>query len=221
MTEDISEAFLLFIRHGQTLLNETEKYRGWSDDDSAALDKVGIREAKVAGRFISKLPVKIGIIIASDLDRCIHTAAIVGTILGINDIHYDARLRPLNVGDYTGLDKEKNSIDHYLENPDIQIPGGESVANFRNRWKSFTEDLKTWRAENPGVVPLIVDHLSGIIYWEDMGKPKALRGYLEDYATDKKDLIRPGGVVAVMQDNELIPLLGENRKMNKSDEDAE
>src|ERR1700678_2100938 len=101
----IGKALFLLVRHGETFLNENEKYRGWADDDSAALDKKGIRQARVAARFLQSLPLKYGRIIVSDLDRSIHTAAIIGSVLGISDIHTDPRLRPLNVGDYTGKDK--------------------------------------------------------------------------------------------------------------------
>lgn len=219
---DIKNALFIFVRHGTTFLNENEKYRGWADDDSAALDKKGVKQARKAGRFISKLPIKVGIIVASDLDRCIHTAAIIGSILGIDDIHYDARLRPLNVGDYTGLDKETHPIDFFLKNPDEIIPGGESLNGFRERWRDFTADLKDWIKQNPGLTPVLVDHLSGVIYWEDLSKEsKAFEGYFKNYATDKEDLISPGGVAVVTPEIEVIPLLGENRKPSPTDKGME
>jgi|ERR1700693_1016347 len=199
--------------------NESDKFRGWSDDDSAALDKKGIRQAKVAGRFLAKQPVSFGIVITSDLDRALHTAAIIGKILGLKDIHTDQRLRPLNVGDFTGEDKATTSIDYYLENPTEPFPGGESVSDFRNRQKDFALDLSSWTAENPNKKAIVVGHLSNVIYWEDLSK--ALRGYLKDYATDKEDLIHPGGVVAVMPNDEVIPLLGENKKADPSDKGEE
>jgi len=215
----IGKALFLLVRHGETFLNENEKYRGWADDDSAALDKKGIRQARVAARFLQSLPLKYGRIIVSDLDRSIHTAAIIGSVLGISDIHTDARLRPLNVGDYTGLDKETNSIDYYLEHPDVNFPNGENVNKFRERQKEASEDILVWSVDNPGQKAIEVGHLSNVVYWQDLDK--ALRGYLKDYASDKEDLVHPGGVVAIMPDKEVVPLLGENKKATVSDKGEE
>ena len=219
VNKEAEDALFLLVRHGQTLLNKKDKFRGWSEDESAALDKKGIKEAKIAGRFLSKLPIKIGIIISSDLDRALHTAAIIATILGINDIHHDARLRPINVGSYTGEDKADTDIDHYLENPEVSFPGGESIDDFRNRQKEFSTDLYDWMKEHPNEKAIVIAHLSTVIYWEDMAK--AMHGYLKNYATDKEDLIHPGGVAAIMPDNKVIALLGENKKATLSDKGEE
>lgn len=214
-----SDALFLLGRHGQTERNKKDEFRGQSDDEDSALDAIGIKQAKAQGRFLAKLSVKIGIIICSDLGRSIHTAAIVGTALGINDIHTDARLRPIDVGIYTGEEKEDVDIDKYLENPEIKFPGGESIDNFRDRQKDFSIDLYDWIQEHPDEKALVDGHLSNVVYWEDLSK--AIRGYLKDYATDKEDLIRPGGLVAVMENNKVIPILGENRKAKLSDKGEE
>jgi len=216
---DLKDALFVLARHGETKLNSQDKFRGWSDDDSAALDKKGVRQAKVSGRFLSKLPVEFGIIVTSDLDRAVHTAAIIGRILGINDIHTDERLRPLDVGDYTGKDKDTNDIDFYLENPDEPFPNGESVNGFSSRQKDFDADLFNWIKDNPGKKPIVVGHLSNVIYQEDLGK--ALNGYLKFYASDKEDIIHPGGVVAIYPDNKVVAILGKNDKASKSDEGGE
>ena len=201
------------------LFNESDKFRGWSNDDAASLDKKGIKQAKKAARFLSGLPIEFGLVVSSDLERSIYTAAIVASKLGIKDIHTDARLRPLNVGDYTGEDKAGTSIDFYLENPDKKFPNGESVDEFRGRQEDFWRDLSTWIATHPNNKVLEVGHLSQVVYWQDLNK--ALKGYLKDYATDKEDLIHPGGVVAVMPDNKVVPLLGENKKATLADKGGE
>lgn len=213
------DALFLLGRHGQTERNEKDEFRGQSDDEESALDDVGIKQAKKQGRFLSRLPVKIGIIICSDLGRSIHTAAIIGTILGIDDIHTDSRLRPIDVGVYTGKEKETVDIDKYLENPEIEFPGGESINTFRDRQKEFSIDLYEWIKEHPDEKALVEGHLSNVVYWEDLSK--AIRGYLKDYASDKEDLIRPGGLVAVMENNKVIPLLGQNKKAKLSDKGEE
>jgi len=215
----IKNALFILVRHGDTLLNDQEKYRGWSDDDSASLDKKGIKQARVAGRFLYNSPVRFGYIVSSDLDRSLHTAAIIGRVLGIKDIRTDPRLRPLDVGDYTGKDKETNSIDFYLENIDEKFPNGESVAQFRARQKEASDEILEWARLHPDEKAIEIGHLSNVVYWEDIDK--SLRGYLENYASDKEDLIHPGGIVAIMPDSEVIPLLGENKKADPKDKGLE
>ena len=221
--EDIKDALFFLVRHGTTKLNEEDKFRGWSDDDTAALDDQGIKQAYIAGHFLRNLSIKngfkFGYMTSSDLDRATHTAAIIGKILGIKDIYSDPRLRPLNVGDYTGKPKETNSIDEYLEHPEKKFPGGESVDDFVSDrqmlplafWpgRNSTRRKKVWK----------IGHLSNVIYWQDLSK--ALKGYLKDYASDKEDLIHPGGVIAVEPHERVIPLLGENKKATISDEGGE
>jgi broad specificity phosphatase PhoE len=216
---NVDEALFLLVRHGASRLNDQDRYRGWSDDDSAALDKKGIREAKIAGRFISKLPIKIGVIFCSDLDRTLHTAALIGRIIGIDDIHISDLLKPINVGIFTGESKEEYPADYYIEHPDVPFPGGETISEFRDRQKQFSKILFEWIDEHPTEKPLVVGHLSTVIYWED--EEKAISGYLKNYATDKEDLIKPGGVTMVMPDGKVIALLGENKKAQKTDEGDE
>ena len=221
--EDIKNALFFLVRHGTTKLNEQDKFRGWSDDDTAALDDKGIKQAYIAGHFLRNLSIKngfkFGYMTSSDLDRATHTAAIIGKILGIKDIYSDPRLRPLNVGDYTGKPKETNSIDEYLEHPEKKFPGGESVDDFRQRQADAAVGLLAWAKQHPKEKGIEIGHLSNVIYWQDLSK--ALKGYLKDYASDKEDLIHPGGVIAVEPHEQVIPLLGENKKATISDEGGE
>lgn len=216
---DVKDADFFVVRHGETSLNKNDLARGWSNSDSAALDKKGVRQAKLAAIYLSKLPVKFGLIVSSDLDRTLHTAAIVAKQLGIKDIYSDARLRPINVGKFTGEKKSKIDFNHYITHPDISFPGGESINEFRARQKDFYIDLSKWIKDNPDEKAIEVAHLSQVVYWQDM--ENSIRGYLEHYNTTKKDLIHPGGIIAVMPDNEVIPLLGENKKFNPSDKGEE
>jgi len=221
MSEQLSAdgALLLLVRHGSTEKNEDNEFRGQSNDDSSSLDKKGLRQARVAGLFLRKLPINFGLVVSSDLDRSLHTAAIIGQLLGIKDIHTDKRLRALDVGDFTGKDKDNHDIDSYLENPSEPFPNGESVEDFRERQKSFFDDLADWIKDNPDVKPIVVGHLSNVVYWQDLNK--ALKGYLQDYATDKEDLVHPGGIVAIYPDDQVVPLLGENKKATLSDKGEE
>lgn len=153
------------------------------------------------------------------MDRTQHTAAIIAAKLGIKYIHVDSRLRPLNVGDFTGEDKQHSDIDSYLKNPDIKFPNGESLDDFRDRQKDFSTELFDWIKEHPKEKAILSGHLSNIIYWNDLGK--SIKGYLDNYSTDEEDMVRPGGVVAVMSEGHLVPLLGENKKASISDKGDE
>lgn len=199
--------------------NESEKYRGWADDDSAALDQKGIRQARIAAHFLLNLKIPFAYLVSSDLDRATHTAAIIAKVLNIKDIYADPRLRPLNVGDYTGKDKESNSIDYFIDHPDEKFPNGESVNEFRQRQEDASVGLLAWAKQHPKEKAIEVAHLSNVIYWEDLDK--SLKDYLKDYATNKEDLIHPGGIVAVMENHDVIPLLGENKKFQESDKGDE
>jgi broad specificity phosphatase PhoE len=216
---DAQKALFLLCRHGDTLLNFQDKFRGWSNDDSADLDKNGIEQAEKAARFLNRLPIKIGAIFSSDLNRCVHTSAIIARKLKVKDVHTSPLLRPLDVGDFTGESKLTTSIDYYLENPSVKFPGGESVEDFRERQREFSKVLNKWIEENPKEKPLEVAHLSQVVYWEDL--EIAWKGYLKDYATDKEDLIHPGGVVAIVPKEAVVPLLGENKKAKLSDKGDE
>lgn len=206
----------LLSRHGTTKLNEKEKYRGWSDDPEAALDDNGIKQAKIAGQFLNRLPIYIDFIYCSDLDRAIHTAAIIAGILGIKDIHPDKRLRPLDVGELAGESKSDNPIHEYLDDKNLEFPGGESVDDFEKRQEDFSEDLFKRIAVTKGKI-LVVGHLSNIVYWNNVMRFK--QGVKDEdvedeaeYSNEKEDLILPGGVVAVMKNDNIVPLLGENPK---------
>ncbi len=215
----IQKALFLLVRHGDTLLNSEDRFRGWSNDDSADLDKNGIKQAEKAARFLSRQPIKIGVIFSSDLNRCIHTSAIIARKLKVRDVHTSSLLRPLDVGDFTGEDKSTTSIDYYLENPSVKFPGGESVDDFRERQREFSKVINKWIEENPKEKALEVAHLSQVVYWEDL--QLAWKGYLKDYATDKEDLIHPGGIVAIVPEEGVIPLLGENKKAKLTDKGEE
>lgn len=123
------------------------------------------------------------------------------------------------MGDFTGEDKATTSIDFYIENPQEKFPGGESVDDFRERQREYSKLLNRWIVENPKLKAVEVGHLSQVIYWEDLDK--SLKQYLQDYATDKEDLIRPGGIVAIMPNQGVVPLLGENREVRLADKGDE
>jgi broad specificity phosphatase PhoE len=198
------DALFFGVRHGETFLNENDMFRGWSNGPDARLNKKGIRQARVAGRFISKLPVKFNIVRCSDLDRAKHTAAIIAKILGIKEVHSDSRLRPLNVGTLAGEKKSEHPIDEYIKNPDLEFPGGESIRDFDSRQKEFAEEFLPEAADDKDGYILIVCHVSNLMYWDNLRKPK------DEYLDEKTDIVDPGGVVEVTPE-EVVPLFREHK----------
>src|SRR5271166_1603174 len=96
------------LRHGSTILNESQLYRGWSNGPDAQLDEMGQQQAREGAAFLSKLAIPIEHVICSDMERAQETATIVCSILGIEEYKIDPRLRPLNVGNFAGKPKNEN-----------------------------------------------------------------------------------------------------------------
>ena len=175
------------------------------------MDKTGVAQAKEAGKFLASLPVEYDYIYSSDLNRTIHTAAIIARKVGLKEVHTDKRLRPLDVGLRTGLSKKDHPIDEYIEDPNKVIPGGESIKEFENREDDFNKAFISLLALKPKKKGIIVGHLSTIVYWTNQSVKKED----ESYSNDIEDIIHPGGVVAITTDFNVIPLLGENEKAKK------
>src|SRR5882724_4959930 len=104
-------------RHGRTSGNKDNLYRGWSNEDFAQLDAAGRNDAREEGIFLQGTGLKFPIIITDDLDRTGETAEIIASILGIKkeSILRDKRLRPLNMGDWTGKSKEKHPLEEFMK----------------------------------------------------------------------------------------------------------
>ena len=90
------------LRHGSTTLNEDNKFRGWLNPD---LDNQGIADARDAAKFLKDKGIKR--IFCSDLSRARETAQIVAKELGITVVTPDEALRPWNIGELAGKDKDE------------------------------------------------------------------------------------------------------------------
>ena len=192
------------LRHGPTKLNQADEYRGWSNGPDAELNNDGLWAAREAASFLNTYKTPIKRIMCSDLNRAMHTAAIVGTILNVPRIDVDDRLRPLNVGDLAGKKKVEHPIDAYLENKNKRFPNGETVNEFEERQHEVADELiaEIQRDELlPGEL-LIVAHVSNVMYWHNMQS-----GLIhEDYLQESTDLIMPGGIV-IVTDDAVLPIL--------------
>jgi broad specificity phosphatase PhoE len=118
----------LFVRHGSTELNDAGKFRGPLDP---SLDENGKEQAKQVKDQLAGY--KSGQTFTSDKKRSKQTAKIAMPDAEPKEVK---DLAPLNVGEFAGQpknDENMKQIEHYQNNPDEQIPGGESINEFRNR----------------------------------------------------------------------------------------
>jgi broad specificity phosphatase PhoE len=138
------------------------------------------------------------VIFCDDLDRAQETARILADELGITEIITDRRLRPLNVGDFTGKPKDEHPLDIYIENRDKKIPGGDSLNQFDKRAASVFADILDTVIKHK-VMVLVVGHGSTVSY---------LHNHIEtsEEPVSYEGLTYPGGVCAVYKDG-VIPLL--------------
>jgi broad specificity phosphatase PhoE len=139
---------ILFVlgRHGRTSGNENNVYRGHSNAEFAQLDAGGRNDAREEGIFLQGTGLVFPLIITDDLDRTFETAQIIASILGIKpeNIMRDKRLRPLDMGDWTGKKKDEHPLDSFMKDKSKKIPGGDSLNSLNKRQSAaFADVLET------------------------------------------------------------------------------
>lgn len=119
-----------FIRHGETDLNKSNEFRG---DLDVGLNAEGQKQAEdlvpaFAGRRFSAA-------FSSSRARTKQTLAPLLASKGMEATTL-RDLDSLDTGDFSGLpknEKNKKEMQWYRDHPDVQIPGGEKVREFRHR----------------------------------------------------------------------------------------
>lgn len=182
-------------RHGRTAGNEDNVYRGWSNEDFAQLDAAGRNDAREEGIYLKGTGLNFSFIITDDLDRTFETAQIIASILGIKEesIIRDKRLRPLNMGDWTGKSKEKHPVTEFMKNRSKVIPGGESLNTLNKRQsKVFSDIMET--ISKTGKPILVIGHgtNAGFLHTHFNKKDGIEPGY--------EGLTHPGGVSVFTKD---------------------
>lgn len=144
---------VILVRHGQTIWNVEAKYQGHSDIE---LTKDGLEQAElVAKRLASE---KISSVYASDLSRAFKTAETIASQHNLTVTAVPA-LREVKFGDWEGLtygniyNKWPEIMDGLFTKPDeIQIPGGETFRELKNRATKALEELVSKHPEETIVV---------------------------------------------------------------------
>lgn len=169
-------------RHGTTNLNAVDAFRGPID---APLDAQGRRDAHQLAFYFEGIDL-CGIF-HSDKKRTRETA---GILKGTRDIplHANPNLAAWNVGDLGGQPKNDENlatVKWHVENPDVALPGGESLNEFKARVRPLISDAVDI-AQNHGIPVLLVVHSSVI---HEVGSMLA-----NDH---EYTLVEPGGVAAI------------------------
>jgi alpha-ribazole phosphatase len=174
------------VRHGQTILNSERKFRGSANPP---LDDTGLKQAQRLAKIFE--PIEISHIFCSDKQRSTKTAEIIASAKGI-PVHQTEGLRALDVGTFSGTKRDKDSeaaLQVYLDSPDTQIPGGESLNEFKSRIAPCLEQAIDIYCET-GKPPILVAHSSVV---HEVGSLA--------YSDHKSVLVEPGGVIAVYVTN--------------------
>jgi alpha-ribazole phosphatase len=167
---------LYLIRHGETELNTTGVYYGWTD---CCMSEKGIAQAEDLADILQNI--SFDAVISSSLNRAVVTAAIVSGYKP-DTIIKDDRLRELNFGDWEGLHRsevtkrnreewEKWSSDWINTAP----PKGESFFEMYSRVRRSIEDIldrykgkRVLVVSHQGtmrIIPMVLLGLNSEAYW--------------------------------------------------------
>jgi len=153
------------LRHGRNI-HQTELKDfcyGWPEDKKPCeLDEVGIKEVTASG--IKLKDKNIDLIYSSDILRAKQTAEIVASIIGIDKVIYNVKLRDLNWGVFAGGLK-KTALDFYQDKDRMnnRPDNGESWGDLRKRVSAFLKEIDN-KNENKNI--LLVSHGDAILLLE-------------------------------------------------------
>jgi len=144
---------IYLLRHGETLWNAAGRLQGQSD---SPLTWRGIEQARALGEILSReILLREALIngtakmISSPQGRAWQTATIVAEVLGRDPqaIAFDARLKELDFGGWTGMTFEEVAAAHpedwarrEADKWTARPPGGESYADVAARARSWLEE---------------------------------------------------------------------------------
>lgn len=175
---------LYFVRHGETKLNQENRFRG---PLNIPLSDKGKLQAKALAHYFRNVVFTCAY--SSDRDRAIDTAeAILKAQKDPPELEKLKELRAWDLGDFAGKPKDRANLaalKKYVNNPEEVVPGGESLNAFRGRIRPVIEEVlhELPKIGGPG---LFVVHSSVI---HELGEM-----FEEDHEVA---LVEPGGVATV------------------------
>lgn len=148
---------LVVLRHGESQANREGVWQGQYD---SPLTEIGVLQAQAAAKVIA-----LGspaVVVASDLSRAATTGDIVGSAAEV-PVTYDARLREIDVGEWTGMSgdvvKERFAVERerHLRGEDFRRGvTGESLSDVQERVRPMLEEVLD-RLE-PGRLGVLATH---------------------------------------------------------------
>jgi broad specificity phosphatase PhoE len=182
---------LLFAaRHGETTANAQGLFRG---NLNPPLNESGREDADSLANYFE--PIKLSAIFYSDKRRSEETAHVIASRKPGIQCFGTSSLHPWNVGMFSGQPKSSENVqklEYYIQNPDIPIPQGESLQEFKNRIRPcIMEGMEL--ANNAGAPVLFVVHSSVV---HEIGS--MIRG---DHSAV---LVEPGGIAQITTDGHCL-----------------
>lgn len=178
----IDSPILYLIRHGRTEMNSRGLFRGKADP---ALSSLGVKDAEEIPKYLEDHNIQPAFIASSDKLRALQTSKIINTFRVPED--NSEKLRAWNLGKFSGQPKNEENVaelETYIQNPDLPIPEGESLNEFRDRIIPILQECFKYALQNG--VGFVVAHSSVI---HETGTQ--LNG-------DHTSLVvEPGGIVAI------------------------
>jgi HK97 family phage portal protein len=175
-------------RHGTTDEDTKGVWSGWNDIklNAQGRDEVAQTAQKLKGLGIKR-------IVSSELPRCLESAQMYANVLGV-PMSTDARLNALNIGELAGLDEKVHCdrLQLYIDNPDVPIPGGETVRGYQQRVNDCFDELQS-NNESTGPI-LVMTHSSGAAV--RIGRIRSGGDGLENLEACS-ELLSPAGVVQI------------------------
>lgn len=133
---------LYLVRHGETALNVSGVYYGWTD---CSLSDRGIIQCEELAEILKDVP--FDVVISSPLKRAIDSAAIISR-QDVEAIITDPQLRELNFGEWEGLhfkEIQKTHKEHWdnwsSDWKNAAPPSGERFIDFYERVKKSLENI--------------------------------------------------------------------------------
>lgn len=176
-------------RHGDTALNEDNKFRSRMDPP---LDEKGIAHAEAAAKNILKDKLEVKRVVSSPLLRAVQTADIIAEELGL-EVEQNRGLMSWDLGFLSGKDKEEYDevLNYFVDNPKSKVPEGESLDDLEQRtFEFFNEELKK------DDLTVFVTHTSNIITVENL-----IRGNHDGRPETGETTVEPGGALGVFIDS--------------------
>lgn len=192
----------LIFRHGTTVLNEKNQFRGMLDP---SLDDKGKLDAHAAVEFTSRQNIER--IVCSPLLRAVQTAQILSADHGGLCISLRRELFPWQMGsDFYGQDRKKKEKDlaNFVKHPTKVPENGESLECFIERVGDFFEDQLRLPC-----LTAYVTHTSNIISITDL-----INGVSPTHP-EEAEVVKPGGVVAIYATEdgyEIEPIFKDEKK---------